>query len=231
MMNNKERAATLRWGSHLPVLGAVGDVIKPLSCVELGIGRFSTPAIVGFVKQYVGVENDVEWIEHVRPLCPPGTQFLYHPINGTKRSTLKRHLGVGAVRRIVKDYREYRRQFSSLQKPSLLFVDQFACARYISIAVLTPVFDCVVYHDAEPDRRDLYEYSQLPVFSGYRHYKLTWSRVMLGDKQVALPWTGLLIKTGLFHSDLTKAIEAYAAGYLREFGAVSDARPVVIEVE
>lgn len=63
---NVNIATDPEWSSHQPLIQAVMDFYKPKFVLELGMSKYSTPFFLKPDVEYLGIENDKDWIEHLK---------------------------------------------------------------------------------------------------------------------------------------------------------------------
>lgn len=153
-----------KWSSHNPVVMGCLDRLQPKLVVELGVGNYSSPLFFrSNAQKIIHVENDREWLEHVRRTHAPSpvSEFRHHDLGPNVANSTH-------VRRIPDEMKEQARAYYDdlantvnviALSPRLLFVDHFACMRTIAINRLARHFDIVIYHDAEAPTE--YEYDQI----------------------------------------------------------------------
>jgi hypothetical protein len=129
--------------SHQPVIRNTLVKYYPLFVLELGIGLYSTPLFRG--KEYIGIENNIEWIRVMRDKYPD-MRFIHHDVGDMKSSDYMRNLS-------PEQMSEFRNYYCEVIipdiRPNLLFVDHYAALRTISINALKDRFDLIIYHDSE----------------------------------------------------------------------------------
>lgn len=161
--------------THIPVLRAVLKEYKPLFVLELGIGIYSTPVLAQ--SNYVGVENDIEWLNRIKAMFP-GIDARYQPTELKIGTTLK-ELTDNQKSEIV----EYYKSFPVPDKhPNFLFVDNYVAFRMMAINELRDRFDIIAYHDCQPEGVRQYEYDKINK-EGFNSYCLrsptSWTCLMV----------------------------------------------------
>jgi len=156
---------TWEWASHQPLIKAVLELYKPAFILELGIGENSTPLFAGL--NYIGVENDRAWIDHLTKLYHTNQTFIWHDLDRQVTS--------------LADY------YNSLQlpdvKPNLLFVDNYETCRMIAINTLRTKFDAILFHDCEPEPGARINHYDMINSEGFNVYFL----------KTPANWTGLMV--------------------------------------
>lgn len=152
------------WASHQPLISGVLDLYKPKFVLELGIGENSTPMFKDI--QYLGVENDYEWVKKVREEF--GMKVIWHNLDKQTVTLLEYYKGL---------------QFPETH-PSLLFVDNYESCRLIAINALRDRFDLIIFHDCEPEPGARINHYGMINSEGFNVYFLK------TDKN----WTGLMVK-------------------------------------
>lgn len=129
--------------SHVPVVKEILSKYNPDFVLELGIGKFSTPLFIG--RDYLGVENNIEWFNYIWDLYPD-MKFMYHNVEPIQVSDDPRLLTEEQIADISQFYKSLPIR---KHNKSLLFVDQYAALRALSINILRDKFDIIIYHDSE----------------------------------------------------------------------------------
>jgi hypothetical protein len=165
--------------THKPVIKTVMDLYKPKFVLELGIGVHSTPLFLEYDSCYKGIENSMEWIDLMKEKVT--ADFVFHDLGeGIETGTLLQTLSALQVKKIIDDYDKMK---LPKLRPNLLFVDQWACNRILSVNTLKKRFDLIIYHDCEPKYESEYSYSLID-FRGFNNYILKTSK----------SWTGIMIR-------------------------------------
>jgi hypothetical protein len=180
-----------QWASHQPMIKGVLKLFEPKFVLELGVGENSTPLFKEF--NYVGIENDHEWIDHIRELY--GKKIIWHNLD-RKSITLA-------------DY------YNSIQipilKPKLLFVDNYESCRLIAINTLRDKFELIIFHDCEPEPGARINHYQMINSIDFNVYFL----------KTPANWTGLMIKisSGLDNgfSTLLQSINPFILKFKKEY--------------
>lgn len=165
--------------THLPALRAVMDLYAPEFVLEMGIGIHSTPVLLEYPVKYIGIENDMEWVDLMNSKVE--AEIIFHPLDssinaGTPLSSLTKE----QTDKISNYYKSLK---IPAIRPNLLFVDQWTCNRVLSINALRGKFDIIIYHDCEP--AGIIEYSYDRINSrGFNTYIL----------KSAKSWTGIMIR-------------------------------------
>lgn len=185
-----------KWSSHNPVIMTALDLLQPDFVLELGVGNFSTPLLLGSqAKMIWHVENDRPWLDHVQQTfnIDSRSHFRYHDISDrVNKSTAWSSLPPDLQATQHAYYENLAAEVSRVDMHvRLLFVDHFTCVRTLAINHLAPQFDWVIYHDAETP--EVYEYHKIDstLFDSFDHYVL----------QTASSWTGMLIRRGLTQAE------------------------------
>lgn len=162
------------WMTHAPLIRAVMDVYSPAFVLELGVGDYSTPIFVEYGVKYLGVDTELEWVNDI--IKKYDVNVFYHEIG-----EIGRRLNYKKITEEQRaDIREYYEglMFPEL-KPNLLFVDQDATCRLISIQVLSPKFDIILYHDHDEMGFEDNSYDLINDY-GFNRYALTTERTGAG---------------------------------------------------
>lgn len=157
-----------QWATHQPLIKVALDLYKPDFILELGIGENSTPIFSKYVNSgtctYVGVENDKDWIALMQKSCP-FLNFIYHNVLPITGSIPFSKLTVSQKVSLFEYYKNLN--IPVLQNSNnLLFVDQYASTRALSINILMDKFDVLIVHDVEPKAYKFYMYNKID-FTGY----------------------------------------------------------------
>lgn len=162
-MGKKEKInKNFNYGSHKPILKAIIDIYSSQSCLELGMGTNSTPILYNKVPQLISIENDKIWLKAMKRKLQPRKNFitLWHELPNyinikTKPNDIKPKIKNNAQN----FYHNIVDTFLS-SKLDLLFVDQFACLRTISLKIFYKHFDIIIIHDTQPSANHLYDYHE-----------------------------------------------------------------------
>lgn len=173
-------ASGFEWATHQPLIRAVMDIYKPKFVLELGIGLYSTPVFFEYRTEYLGIENNKEWIDEMGKKYI--NSFIYHDLGEITEGTGYSELTEKQKQEIVSFYQKLNIYGPGLR---LLFVDQFTSCRTISINTLKDKFDLIIYHDSESIEVNRYD---LIDFTGFRRYILktnkTCTTLMVKEKQL-----------------------------------------------
>ena len=178
------------YSSHVPLLRAFVEVIKPPIIVELGIGNFSTAVLFPNVAahKYVGVETDRAWLATTTASHPgipviddivaldaangtlPPVCFVHFPLpSNVVSSTPMTEAGAVAMAAVDAFYGHLLRVLlhdsplaTAMPAGSFLFVDNFRCCRQWALELLAPSFAAVAFHDAEAAGMPYYNYRMSP---------------------------------------------------------------------
>lgn len=168
------------WSTHQPLIKATMELYKPSFVLELGIGESSTSIFLEYKTKLLSVENNNEWIDYIKTKYE-NIDVIYHDLKDEK-ITLTTHLydlNESKKNEITSFYEKLK--FSKL-RPNLLFVDQYTCARTLSINALGDKFDLIIYHDSQPAGIPWYSYNliKLDNFNNY-HIKTntSWATLMV----------------------------------------------------
>lgn len=177
------------YSTHLPLLRAVMDNIKPAFVLELGTGIHSTPVLSK--GNYLGIENDLEWMAEVNKACQ--AKIIHQPTD-IDISTPLRAL-TEAQQKEITDY--YNSLVIPDVLPRFLFVDNYTGFRTLAINALKEKFDFVSYHDCEPAGIAWYDYDRLDKRGYYSYYICS-----------PTSWTCLMSR---------KAVELTMDNYIKEY--------------
>ena len=187
-MNNEKN---WQWASHQPLIRGVLDLYKPEFVLELGIGDNSSLLFAG--TNYLGIENDSQWIEHMSKKSRQ--RFIWHDLDHQSGS--------------LQDY------YGSLQLPetknNLLFVDNYESCRMIAINTLRDKFNVIIFHDCEPSLGARVNHYDMIDSSGFVVYFL----------KTSANWTGVMIRNDLGYDNLKKAVDPYIEKFKKSHPEVS----------
>jgi len=187
-MNNEKN---WQWASHQPLIKGILDLYKPEFVLELGIGENSSLLFAGM--NYLGVENDSQWIEHMSKKSRQ--KFVWH--------NLDRQAGT------LQDY------YSALEIPktknNLLFVDNYESCRMIAINTLRDKFNVIIFHDCEPSLGARVNHYEMINSEGFVVYFL----------KTSANWTGIMIRNDLGYDNLKKAVDLHIANFKKLHPEVS----------
>jgi hypothetical protein len=164
-----------KWSSHQSLINASIKILNPDLIVELGVGNFSTPLMnASNADKIIHIENDEQWLEIVQKenKFNQRNDFRYHFLGDIiKKDTLLKDISDEQKFSIIEYYQALKDEILNLNyKRKLLFVDQFTCARALSINNLYDAFDIILYHDAEYP--EIYNYSfDNNIKKSYTHYE------------------------------------------------------------
>lgn len=164
--------------THIPAIRGLISTYKPKFILELGIGIHSTPVILEYKTKYIGVENDMEWVNIMNEKVH--ARFIHHPMAGIDVGTSLPELSADQEFEIFEYYSDLE---LPADRPNILFVDQWTCNRTLSINALKDRFDIIIYHDCEPKGIKEYSYDRIN-FEGFNIYTLISTK----------SWTGIMIK-------------------------------------
>lgn len=176
--------------THIPVLRAVIRDYNPLFVLELGIGIYSTPVLVK--SNYVGIENNSEWIGRIKTLFPDAD--IRHHETDIKRGTFPKELNREQIGEITIYYRSL--VIPDIH-PNFLFVDNYAAFRTIAINELRDKFDIIAYHDCQPEVTG-YEYDKVNK-EGFNSYYL----------KSPTSWTCLMVRMDIDKGKLDLPLREY----------------------
>jgi hypothetical protein len=181
--------------THIPILRGVVKEYNPLFVLELGIGIHSTPHLVH--SNYLGIENDLAWIERVKKLYPD-MNVIHHPTD-LKIGTNLKEITPQKEEEIAEYYK--RLNIPDLH-PNFLFVDNYVAFRTLAINELSDKFDLIAYHDCQAEGVEQYQYYRLKK-EGFNSYYL----------KSPTSWTCLMVR-----SEIDKGrIDLPIAEYLRDW--------------
>jgi hypothetical protein len=171
-----DKELTFNWSTHQPLIMAAMELYTPKFVLELGIGEFSTPLFKQRAPELLSVENNQEWIAHMKTRYPE-LHIIHHDLKG------KIHIGTPLTELTKADRLQLFEFYLRLPIPpgrKLLFCDQYTATRTISIIALKDRFDLIIYHDSE--EAPLYDYDLINTF-GFNSYILkspvSWTTMMV----------------------------------------------------
>jgi len=183
--------------SHQPLIRATMEVYSPRFVLELGIGLYSTPLFCEYKTSLTGIDNSMEWVSYMKERY--SHEILFHSLGDKNINTRLSSLTL-AQRHDIYNY--YNTMILPTARPNLLFVDQWASCRTLSINALSDKFDLVMYHDSEPAGVDFMEYDLISV-KGFHRYTL----------KTSTAWTTLLVREDKGFELLNEKILPHIEGY------------------
>lgn len=192
------------WNTHKPILNLVMEEYKPQFVLELGCGFNSTP-ILCKAPHYIGIDNDKEWLETLQKQMPDNT-FEFHDLQGVGKHVQFKELKETSKFNLFNYYDELRGHLEDKPQPRFLFVDQFTCARNISINLLSDHFDFIAFHDCQPEGMKVYAYDLSRLKDKFEIFILT----------SPTSWTGFLVSKKGDTSDIVDKIQPYIETYCKE---------------
>lgn len=184
------------YSTHQPLIQAVLNLYKPQFVLELGAGLHSTPLFKG--TNYLGIENDRQWIDVIKKEF--GVDITFHDLGDIGISTYL-HQMTEAQKEFIRNY------YLSLDlpdiKPNLLFIDSYPSCRAIAMNTLRDKFDLMIFHDAEPGTFQVDGYDTVNM-EGFNTYYL----------KTSANWTGLMVKEDKGFELLKAVISPIIAQYL-----------------
>lgn len=175
-----------QWASHQPLIKGVLELYQPKFVLELGIGENSTPLFSGI--NYMGIENNIEWIEHIRKKY--NIEIIWH--------NLDRQIGS------LSDY--YSSLSFPFQSPKLLFVDNYESCRMIAINTLRDKFDFIIFHDCEPEPGARINHYDMINSEGFNVYFL----------KTVTNWTGLMVKNDKGFDILSEIVNPFIVEFKKQ---------------
>lgn len=204
-----DMAKHYEWSTHQPIIRMIVKEFMPKFMLELGCGMFSTPILFESKEsEILCVENDEAWIDHLRKELhfPKNAKIRFHDLQGVEKHTKFSSLRASQKTRLFEDYLQLGSTFLNKETPRFLFVDQYTCARNISINMLGEHFDFIAYHDCQPEGQKVYEYKFTNYLrNNYTHYYL----------KTPTSWTGLFIKEE--HNKGEVMMQALIAPYIEQY--------------
>jgi hypothetical protein len=193
------------WASHQPMIRTIMELLNPQFILELGIGLYSTGLLNEKQARYQGEEQNLEWYNK------------FHQYN-IQYYDMGEGICIGSFARdLSEDQRqEIRAHYEALPvpdiHPNLLFVDNYTCTRAIAIKALYDKFDCIIYHDCQPEGIPWYEYYfDEGLNQKFEHYYLRSSNA----------WTGCFIKNGLLTEErMHESCKVHIGTFIKECGKV-----------
>jgi hypothetical protein len=198
------------WSTHRPLLQALVFAFNPKFILELGMGLFSSPIFIDYnPEELVFIENDEEWIKHMKEKFGSSYNIILHKLDDSVLLGTHPYQLTSNQRDAISGY--YKDLSKLLQSkdmhPRFLFVDNFTCCRNFAINILYSVFDIVAYHDCQPAGIPWYEYSfEENLRKEFNHYTL----------KTPTSWTGVFIRRSLDQSRLGEIIIPYINQYCNE---------------
>jgi hypothetical protein len=165
------------------------ELYCPKFVFELGIGVFSTHLFLEYGVEYIGLENDIEWLNYMKTKYD--FKSIFQPLDDNITiGTRLFQLNPVQKTRIYHYYEDLKLPEA---RPNLMFVDQWTCNRTLSINALKDRFDLIIYHDCQPPFGiEEYEYNLIN-FTGFNVYFL----------RCSINWTGIMIR-----KEIDKGFEA-----------------------
>lgn len=194
------------WSTHKAILMLVMEEYQPQFVLELGCGFHSTP-ILCKAPHYIGIDNDKEWLEELQKQMPDSS-FKFHDLNGVGKHEQFKDLKDTIKFNLFNYYDELRDHLEDKPQPRFLFVDQFTCARNISINLLSDHFDFIGFHDCQPEGMKVYQYDFGRVKEKFNLFILT----------SPTSWTGLLISKKIGVKGIEEKIKPYVESYCKDVG-------------
>lgn len=192
---------TYSWATHRPLIQVALEVFNPGFVLEIGVGIHSTP-LFGAV-EYVGIENDKQWIDNVQSLMNEECNIIYNDLGGVNSSTKFSNLNKQTKIKIIKF-------LTGLQIPEkpvrLLFIDSFVCDRNIAMILLAHKFDIIIFHDAQPKSHRVYGYD----LDNFKDFDLLY---LTSDTA----WTGMLTNLPEAHKKINNSIQVYIDQFRQDF--------------
>lgn len=193
----KEQNIKKVWGSHIPLLSAVLEILKPKTAVECGCGNYSTPLLASACN-LISIEHDCDWGNKINEQFPE-VEFIIDAIPLCERRFLKE----GELDKIEALYSSY---ISKLNPFDLLFVDTVACARVVAFNTLRNLTQWIIVHDTDPASCDHYNYDLLNS-QGLFHYRLMPDGNVNGHK---IEWTSFYTSLPIPYKLIKNTIDKYA---------------------
>lgn len=197
------------WGSHKPLLQSLIEIFKPYFIMELGIGSFSTPILSKQCVKYVGIEQDLLWIEKILSLPELKNINILHHATDIKIEQRFEDLSLTQIGNLIMFYTILKGSVFTFKIDgySMLFVDNYTGCRTVAIDTMYDAFDIICYHDSEAVEYYSYNFSE-KIEKNYCHYTLTTD--IIG--------TSVFIKKSLKHlsSQLENTIKPYIFQYAKE---------------
>ena len=170
------------WSSHQPMIRMALKVFKPKFILELGIGRYSTPVFLKEKCEKAFIENGEKWI---REMDLPGV--VHHKVNVPNQDIPVSAISREERNRIIDFYLSIGDWIWDKEEPRMMFVDGYSCCRALSINILYPAFDVIIYHDCQPEgikRNDYYFTKEIK--DQFDIYNLTnpktWTNIVTGKQ-------------------------------------------------
>jgi hypothetical protein len=191
------RGAGYEWVTHEPLIRAVMDLYKPKFILELGIGDNSTPVLLEYGIDYLGVDSDLDWFNYMKDKY--NADFLFHYSETTVWMKYN-DLTDKQKDDIVTFYKKIPIPEIS---PKLLFIDQYAACRVLSINALRENFDLIIFHDSENPKLNRWDLINKTGFTFY-------------DLKTSGASTALMVKNDKGFEALYNAINNYIVRFLKD---------------
>lgn len=191
------------WGSHIPVLQAIMEIIKPKNVIECGCGRYSTPIISHHADSIVTIEHDPVWGKEVKKDFEGVDKhgWIVYPFAGVSNSTRRPDVGETALANIDHFYETLRPSHIDF-----LFVDTFTCARVPAMLHLSEYADLILLHDLEGGSPEHYNYELLgDTFDEWHRYRHAPEGFV--NKTHQIPWTDLFSREPLDVERLNRTVK------------------------
>jgi len=194
------------WGSHMPFLQAVMEILRPELVVECGCGAYSTPIIEQFAAWILTIEHDANWANKVIKTIAnhPDHHWLVHALNnahnGTRRPDMR-----------PQDLKDVDDWYANLDMNpfDFLFVDTYTCARVPAMIYLSKYARMVMLHDLEKNSPEFYNFELIDdAMDGWHRYRF--APVGKVNKIHAVPWTDLFTKDEIELEELQPVVDKAA---------------------
>lgn len=189
------------WATHQPLIKAVMELYKPQFVLELGVGTYSTSIFKDSSVEYLGIENNKEWVDKIK--CEFDVFVEWHDLGDIIEGTEYKDLTEQQKMDIIYFYANI---LIPEIRPRLLFVDQYTSCRLLSINSLGYKFDLIIYHDSESWKVNRYD---LIVNKGFYLYELKTNG----------PCTMLMARE---QKDLKNAIAPYIDSFMKEYSKCTE---------
>lgn len=189
------------WQTHQPVINTALDIYDIEFILELGVGHYSTPLFLESGIPYRGIDTEKKWVTEMsivydvdielQDVSFMEPEIIYSKLTDEQRTGIYKY-------------------YESLIIPkgfNLLFVDQDATCRLISINALAPKFDIIIYHDHDKEGFENNSY-ELIDRTGFNSYFMS----------TPTTGAGLMVRKGVDvgFKDTKAAFDVYAGYFLKK---------------
>lgn len=142
----KSNDKSFLYGSHLPILTAIFDILSPKEVVEFGAGLHSTEFFLKNSDDVISIETEIEWYNKMKGLKDTydNLTVVYHDVGGGVGRKTK-DISKTIKNNVFKFYQEILGDSNRC----MMFVDHVSGLRAFTIAKLYSKYDIIIYHDAQ----------------------------------------------------------------------------------